>query len=101
MYNNSITIEVLINRVLFKPALMNINCEYYSIMDKDLITELRLPRVKIPLKSIINFIKENTKEPGVEITEITKSSVNIQGYRRNIFAYMVLALLNPLFIRLL
>ena len=32
-------------------------------MDKDFITELRFPRVKIPLKSITGFVKENTKEP--------------------------------------
>ena len=63
MDNNSITVEVLINRVLFKPILINIGCECYSIVDKDLITELRFPRVKIPFKSIIGFIKENTKEP--------------------------------------
>ena len=46
-------------------------------MDKDFITELRLPRVKIPLKPIIGFIKENTKEPWVEITEIVKFFINI------------------------
>ena len=43
--------------------LINIGYEYYSIVDKDLITELRLPRVKIPPKPIISFIKENIKEP--------------------------------------
>ena len=32
-------------------------------MDKDFIIELRLPRVKIPLKPITCFIKENIKEP--------------------------------------
>ena len=32
-------------------------------MDKDLVTELWFPRVKIPLKPIIGFIKENIKEP--------------------------------------
>ena len=63
MDSDSITVEVLINKVSFKPALINTGYEYYFIMDKDLIIELRLPRVKIPLKSIINFIKENTKEP--------------------------------------
>ena len=31
-------------------------------MDKDFIMELRLLRVKIPLKSIISFIQENIKE---------------------------------------
>ena len=61
--NNSITIKILINKVLFKPILINTNYEYYSIVDKDLITELRLPRVKIPPKPITGFIKENTKEP--------------------------------------
>ena len=64
-------------------------------MDKDLITELQLPRVKIPPKPITGFIKENTKEPWVEITEIIKFSINILGYKRNIFTYMVLILLNP------
>ena len=64
-------------QVLFKPILINIGCEYYSIVDKDFITELRLPRVKIPPKPIIGFIKENTKELWVEITEIAKFSINI------------------------
>ena len=46
-------------------------------MDKDFITELRLPRIKIPPKPIIRFIKENTKEPWVKITEITKFFIDI------------------------
>ena len=57
--------------------LINIGCEYYFIMDKDFVMELWLPRVKIPLKPIIGFIKENTKEPWVEITEIVKFFINI------------------------
>ena len=63
MDSNLITVEILINKVLFKPALINTNYEYYSIVNKDFITELRLPRVKIPPKPITGFIKENTKEP--------------------------------------
>ena len=94
MNGNLITVEVLINRVLFKPTLIDTGCECYFIVDKDLVTELRLPRVKIPLKPITGFVKENTKEPWVEITEIAKFSIDIQGYRRNIFTYVVPALLN-------
>ena len=63
MDNNSIIIKILINGVSFKPALINTNYKCYSIVDKDLITELQLPCVKIPLKPITGFIKENTKEP--------------------------------------
>ena len=70
-------VEVLINGVLLKPALINTNCEYYSIVDKNLVTELRLPRVKIPLKPITGFVKEKIKEPWVEIIEIIKFSINI------------------------
>ena len=77
MDGDLITVEILINRVLFKPALIDINCEYYSIINKNFIIELRLPRVKIPFKPIIGFIKENTKEPWVEITEIAKFSIDI------------------------
>ena len=75
--NNLITVKILINGILFKPILINIGCEYYSIVDKDFITELRLPRVKILFKPIIGFIKENTKEPWVKIMEIAKFSIDI------------------------
>ena len=77
MDGNLIIIKILINRILFKPALINTGYECYFIVDKDFITELRLPYVKIPLKPIIGFIKKNTKEPWVEITEIAKFSINI------------------------
>ena len=77
MDSNSIIIKILINRVLFKLILINIGYKYYSIMDKDFIMELQLPRVKIPLKLITGFIKENTKEPWVKITEIAKFSIDI------------------------
>ena len=40
MDSNLIIVEVLINGVLFKPALINIGCECYFIVDKDLVTEL-------------------------------------------------------------
>ena len=75
--SNLITVKVLINGVLFKPALINTGYKYYSIMDKDLTTELWLPRLKIPLKPITGFIKENTKEPWVEISEIAKFFIDI------------------------
>ena len=63
MDNDLIIVKILINGISFKPALINIGYKYYSIVNKNLITELRLPRVKIPPKSITGFIKKNTKEP--------------------------------------
>ena len=63
MDGDLITVEILINGVSFKPALINTGYEYYFIVDKDLIIELRLLRVKIPPKPITGFVKENTKEP--------------------------------------
>ena len=77
MDGNLIIVEILINGILFKPVLIDTGYECYSIVDKDLITELRLPRVKIPPKPIIGFIKENIKEPWVEITEIVKFFIDI------------------------
>ena len=77
MDNDLITVKVLINKVLFKPVLINTGCEYYSIVDKNLITELQLPRVKIPPKPITGFVKENIKEPWVEIIKITKFSIDL------------------------
>ena len=63
MDSNLITVKVLINRISFQFILIDTGYKYYFIMDKNFITELRLPRIKIPLKPIIGFIKENTKEP--------------------------------------
>ena len=77
MDGDLIIVKVFINGVLMKPTLINIGYKYYSIMDKNLITELRLPCVKIPPKPITGFIKENTKEPWVKITEIVKFFINI------------------------
>ena len=55
--------KVFINKVLFKPTLINIGYVCYSIVNKNFITELRFLRIKIPPKPIIGFIKENIKEP--------------------------------------
>ena len=77
MDGNLIIIEVLINRVSFKPVLINIGCEYYFIMDKDLVLELRFPRVKMTPKLIISFIKENIKESWVKIIKIIKFFIDI------------------------
>ena len=63
MDSDSIIVKVLINQVSFKPTLINTGYKCYSSVNKNLITELRLPRMKIPLKPITGFIKENTKEP--------------------------------------
>ena len=70
-------------------------------MDKDFIIKLQFPRIKILPKLIIDFIKENIKEPRVEIIKIAKLSINIQGYRRNVFTYVVSVLLNLIIMGLL
>ena len=77
MDSDLITVKILITRVLFKPTLINTDCECYSIMDKNLIIKLRLPRIKIPPKPITGFVKKNTKEPRMEITKIVKFSIDI------------------------
>ena len=95
-----ITVEILINGFLFKLILINTGCEYYSIMDKNLITKLRLQCVKIPPKPITGFVQENIKEPGVESIKIIKFSIDIQRYRQNIFTYVVPTLSNLVIIGL-
>ena len=77
MDGDLITVKVLINKVLFKSALINTGYEYYFIVDKDCIMELRFLHIKIPPKPIIGFIKENTREHWVKITEIAKFFIDI------------------------
>ena len=71
------TVEVLINKVLFKFILINTGYKCYFIVDKDFIAELWFSRIKILPKPIIRFIKENIKEPWVKITAITKFFIDI------------------------
>ena len=77
MDGHSIIVKVLINGVILKFILINTGCKYYSMVDKDFIIKLQFPRVKIPLKSITGFVKENIKKPAVEITKIVKCFINI------------------------
>ena len=63
MDSDLITVKVLINRVSFKPVLINTGYECYFIVDKDIIMKLRRLRVKVLLKLIISFVKENIQEP--------------------------------------
>ena len=101
MDGNLIIVEVCINRVLLKPVLISTCYKYYFIVYKDLVIDLQLPRVKIVLKPIISFVKENTKKPLVEIMEIIKFSIDFSVYKRNIFACVVLILLYLVIISLL
>ena len=57
MNSDLLTVKVLINKILFKFILINPGYKCYSIMNKDFIIKLRLPRIKIPPKLIISFIK--------------------------------------------
>ena len=77
MDRDLITVKALINRVSFKPVLIDTSCKYYSIVNKDPMIKLRFPRIKIPPKLITGFIKENIKEPWVEIIKIIKFFINI------------------------
>ena len=63
MDNNLITVKIIINKILFKPILININYKYYFIIDKDFIIKLQFPRIKILLKLNIKFIEKNIQEP--------------------------------------
>ena len=55
-------------------------------MDKNLITELWLPRVKIPLKPIISFIKENIlRTLSGNHRDYVKFFIDIQGYTGGIY----------------
>ena len=64
MDSELITVEVLINRVSFKPTLINTGCECYSIVDKNLVMELRLPRIKIPLNRLQALLRKTLRNLG-------------------------------------
>jgi hypothetical protein len=79
-------IDILINSAKFIKAFINNNYLCYAVFNEFMIRALKLSRIFIPYKSL-KFAEKDMKER--KISFITYADVNIDGYKKRIFGYVI------------
>jgi hypothetical protein len=85
-------INILINSAKFIKAFINNNCLCYTVFNEFIVRALKLSRIFIPYKSL-KLAEENMKER--KISFITYANVDIDGYKKRIFGYIIKKLAFP------
>jgi hypothetical protein len=89
-------INILINSAKFTKAFINNNCLCYTAFNIFIIRALKLPRIFISHK-FLKLTEENIKEK--KISFITYANVDIDGYKKRIFGYVIKKLAFPFILR--
>jgi hypothetical protein len=91
MNSSPFYINILINLAKFIKAFINNDCLYYAVFNESIVRALKLPRIFIPHKSL-KLAKKNIKK---KISFITYANVDIDGYKKRIFKYVIKKLTFP------
>ena len=78
-----ITINMLLNRVLYTHILINLKCLYFSMMTKKTVKQNKLKQFLISSQQIINVINKSDI-----INEIIKVHININKYTEICYFYI-------------
>jgi hypothetical protein len=79
-------INTLINSAKFIKAFINNGCLCYAAFNESMVRALKLPRIPIFHKSL-KLAEEDMKER--KISFITYANVDIDGYKKRIFGYVI------------
>jgi hypothetical protein len=93
MNNSPFYINTLINSAKFIKAFINNGCLCYAVFNEFIIRALKLPRIPIPHK-FLKLAKKDIKKR--KISFITYANVDIDGYKKRIFGYVIKKLAFPL-----
>jgi hypothetical protein len=86
-------IDTLINSAKFIKAFINNGCLCYAAFNEFMVRALKLPRIPIFYK-FLKFAEKDMEER--KISFITYANVNINGYKKRIFGYVIKKLAFPL-----
>jgi hypothetical protein len=86
MNNSLFYINILINLAKFIKAFINNGCLCYAAFNEFMVRALKLSRISIPYKSL-KLAEKNIK--GRKISFITYANVDINGYKKRIFRYVI------------
>jgi hypothetical protein len=86
MNNFLFYINILIDSAKFIKAFINNGCLCYAVFNEFMVRALKLSRIFIFFK-FLKLAKENIKEKKTFF--ITYANVNINGYKKRIFGYVI------------
>ncbi|KAI0991717.1 hypothetical protein K3495_g16470, partial [Podosphaera aphanis] len=78
-------IDTLINGIYHVPTLIDNGCECLAAINNTLVRKLNLPRIKIPPRKLAGA----TRGYGETISEMTKVELDVDGYRKALYAYVI------------
>jgi CTP:phosphocholine cytidylyltransferase-like protein len=89
-------INILINSAKFIKAFVNNGYLCYAAFNKSMVRALKLPRIFISHK-FLTLAEEDMEEK--KISFITYANVDINGYKKRIFGYVIKKLAFPLILK--
>ncbi|KAI1001479.1 hypothetical protein K3495_g6720 [Podosphaera aphanis] len=87
MNGNSFLIDVLINNIYTVPTLINSGCDCLAAVSNTLVRKANLPRIEVTPRKLAEATDNIQK--GELITEMTKIEVDIDGYQKTLYAYII------------
>lgn len=86
--------NVLIDNIEYIPTLLDSGCEIYSLVSENVATRLQLRRIEIRPMKFKEVVKKENKTHTVR--EAVKFNIDFDGYKRDIWGYVVPGLSEPL-----
>lgn len=88
MNGEPFVIDTLINGIFSVSTLIDNGCECLAAVNESMIRRAKLPRMKITPRKLTGAV-DNGKNQNSSITEITKLEINIDGYQKSLYAYII------------
>ena len=85
---NSFIIDTLINDIYPVPTLIDNGCECLAAVSDSFVRKAKLPRIEINPRKLTEATSCNQENEGM-INEMTKMKIDIDGYQRNLYAYII------------
>ncbi|KAI0995137.1 hypothetical protein K3495_g13044 [Podosphaera aphanis] len=87
MNGNPFLVDVLINNLFTVPALIDSGCNCLAAISNSLVRKADLPRIEVSPRKLTEAT--NSVQDGELITEMTKMELDINGYQRTLYAYII------------
>ncbi|KAI0992394.1 hypothetical protein K3495_g15791, partial [Podosphaera aphanis] len=87
MNGNSFIIDVLINDLYTVPTLIDSGCDCLAAVSNSLVRKANLPRIRVTPRKLTEATSSN--HSGEVIKEMTKMELDIDGYQKTLYAYII------------
>ncbi|KAI1003822.1 hypothetical protein K3495_g4387 [Podosphaera aphanis] len=88
MNGTSFVIDTLINNFILVPTLIDNGCDCLAAVSNSIVRKAELPRLQVAPRKLTKATNDNHRETEI-ITEMTKMELDIDGYRKTIYVYII------------